>query len=102
MHLCKASAGWRVHFQDSTCGFEADFCEDEPPGVHSVADVRALLATREWQLADECGEVWAPGEESMRLLDEICAWWPDGRESRALGGDYRDPEGFWWTPTDFR
>lgn len=125
MHIAKQSAGWVVHFQDSSAGW-ADPAEDEPeqPRFRSVAEIRALLEGGEWQLADEYDRVWPPGEESLRAFDGLCRWrggpqfegreaLPYGQRHRCpghrgpwendvLGSDYRDEEGYVFTPTDFR
>lgn len=125
MHIAKRSAGWVIHFQDSSDGYAEPRDEaPDPPEFRSVAEIRDLLESGEWQLADEYGETWGPGAESLRAFDELCAWrggpafeggqsvpyslrnrHPDHRgpwEGDVLGGDYRDAEGFAFTPTDFR
>ena len=125
MHIARRSAGWVIHFQDSTDGY-ADPRDDmpEPPTFHSVADIRNLLKTGEWQLcseeyAEDGGpERWEPGEESLRKFDELCRWrggpqfdgrpigsYPDGEppyDNGRIGGDYRDPEGYRFTSRYFR
>ena len=75
MHIAKRSAGWKIHFQDSTEGIETP-CFDDPdaPAFHSVREIRAVLERGEWQLANEYGETWAPGEESVAEFDELCRW----------------------------
>lgn len=119
-HICKTSAGWVVHFQDSTESQDDYFDDGEwaPPSFHSVADIRNLLKTGEWQLSDEYGEVCEPGEESLRAFDELCAWrggpsfegkppnprYPEGDppyENVSLPGSYRDPEGYLFTRKEF-
>lgn len=73
MHIAKRSAGWVIHFQDSTDGYaEPHDDAPEPPAFHSVADIRDLLESGDWQLADEYGDVWEPGEESLREFDKLC------------------------------
>lgn len=75
MHIAKRSAGWRIHFQDSTKGVDApDLYDVEYPRFHSVREIRAVLERGEWQLADEYGETWAPGAESVAEFDELCRW----------------------------
>lgn len=75
MHIAKRSAGWRIHFQDSTEGVEANYFDEvDAPTFHSVREIRAVLERGEWQLADEYGETWAPGEESVAKFDELCRW----------------------------
>ena len=119
MHIAKRSAGWVIHFQDSTEGYaEQHFDDPEPPEFRSVADIRALLESGEWQLADEYGDAWEPSEESLREFGELCAWrggpmfegnppnprYPDGEppyENVALPGSYRDPEGYLFSRGEF-
>lgn len=119
-HICKTSGGWVVHFQDSTeaQGEVYDDGELVPPSFHSVADIRNLLKTGEWQISNEYGDVCAPGEESLRELDRLCAWrggprfedkppnpnYPDGDppyEHVMLRGAFRDPEGYLFTTGEF-
>lgn len=101
-HLCKRSAGRRVCFQDSSRNVAEPGARDEAPPAcprfTSVAEVRELLASGEWQIADEYGDVWEPGEESLRKLDELLAWCPDGPSF----GEYRDVDGFDFSSWDFR
>ncbi|MDM8270564.1 hypothetical protein [Thermophilibacter provencensis] len=119
-HICKTSAGWVVHFQDST-EYQDEWCDDgewAPPSFHSVADIRNLLGTGEWQISDEYGRVCEPGEESLMEFDRLCAWrggksfecnppnqrYPEGDppyENVMLRGTYRDPEGYLFTTGEF-
>lgn len=118
MHIAKLSAGWIVHFQDSTDGY-ADPHDDipEPPDFHSIADIRRLLESGEWQIADEYGETWAPGDASLEEFDDICRWrggprfednpvgsYPDGEPpyESLMPNSYRDPDGYVFTRTWFR
>lgn len=94
MHICKLSYGWRVHFQDSTEGY-ADPHDDAPehPEFHSAREIRALIDSGEWQVADEYGEVWAPGDESLVKLDELLAWNGGGKfQDRDPSRSYPDGE----------
>lgn len=119
-HICKTSAGWVVHFQDSSHPQSEYFSDDEwaPPSFHSVADIRNLLKSGEWQISNEYGDVCEPVEESLREFDRLCAWrggpqwdgapanphYPSGDppyENTALSGSYRDPDGYLFTHTDF-
>lgn len=116
MHIAKRSAGWVIHFQDSTEGYAEPRDEAwEPPAFHSVADIRELLKTGEWQMADEYGAVWEPGEESLREFDELCQWrggpqfedkpagrYPDGEPPYEHTGGYLDPEGYRFESRYFR
>lgn len=76
MHFAKRSGGWVICFQDSTEGWcePTVLGEPEPPEFRSVADIRALLESGRYQVADEYGDVWAPGAESLRMLSELCGW----------------------------
>lgn len=115
MHIAKISAGWRIHFQDSTEGVEPCYFEEvDEPRFHSVREIRAILERGEWQLADEYGETWAPGEESVAKFDELCRWnggpgfdrpaepyygvydhEPEVPYDHAVGGSkYRDADGY--------
>lgn len=116
MHIAKRSGGWLIHFQDSAAGYaEPHDDAPEPPAFHSVADIRNLLASGEWQLADEYGESWEPGEESLREFDQLCKWrggpqfdgnpigsYPYGEPPYEHTGGYVDPEGYQFTSVYFR
>ena len=121
MHIAKRSAGWVIHFQDSEDGYDEPL-EDapEPPAFHSVADIRRLLESGEWQLCDEYGDVREPGADSLRAFDELCAWmggdgfgwsgtppnpnYPEGEPpyESVFPGSYRDPDGYIFTGRCFR
>ena len=118
-HIAKRSGGWKIHFQDSTDA-EQSWWEGsgapQPPSWHSVADLRNLLKSGDYQLSDEYGRVWEPGEDSIREFEELCAWnggdaftkpavekQPDEPYSNLPGvpydhgawpDEYRDPEGY--------
>ena len=129
MHIAKRSAGWRIHFQDSTEGIETpDLYDVEYPRFHSVREIRAVLERGEWQLATEeyeadgTHERWAPGEESLRAFDELCRWnggsgftepavpysgdydhEPGVPYERPVGGTtYRDADGYVFDERGFR
>lgn len=119
MHIAKRSAGWVIHFQDSTEGYaEPHDDAPEPPAFHSVADIRDLLESGDWQLADEYGDVWEPGDESLREFDKLCRWrggpqledrhigdYPHGDppyDSVLGASDYTDPNGYRFTSIYFR
>lgn len=71
----------------------------------------------EFQLADEYGETWGPGAESLAEFEELTRWMggrdcegkdcsthPDGKppwDGAIERGDYRDPEGFLFTDVEF-
>ena len=116
MHIAKRSGGWVIHFQDSDAGY-AEPRDDapEPPAFHSVADIRNLPKSEEWQLANEYGGIYDPGYESLREFDELCKWrggpqfdgrplgrYPDEEPPYEHTGGYLDPEGYQFTSTYFR
>ena len=76
---------------------------DEPsaPGVsvHSAQDVRDLLATGEWELVDECGDVCPPEffDELLSIRDA------PGRLPHApdVPWTFTDPEGYDFERRDF-
>ena len=106
-HVCKRSAGWNVHFQDST-GQDFEVCEIDPrpecPEFRSVADIRGLLESGEWNLADEYGRVWE-GDEALREFQGLLDWnggpCCERPQESFLGRDYYDPEGYLFSPTWF-
>lgn len=104
-HIAKRSAGWKIHFQDST-PYEHD--DTDAPDYHSVQDICELLKSGEYQLSNEYGDVYAPGEESLREFEELCQW--DG----GMGSDQRsvpyryfdrysyiDPDGYYFDRREF-
>lgn len=123
MHIAKRSAGWKIHFQDSTEGVDATGLYDvDHPEFHSAREIRAILERGEWQLADEYGETWAPGVESVAKFDELCRWnggpgftkpaepyycaydhEPGVPYDHAVGGTaYRDADGYVFDERGFR
>lgn len=98
-HVCKLSAGWNVHFQDSEDNPDGS-SPAECPAFHSAADVRNLLSSGEWALADENGRIWE-GDAALEKFASICSRRGDGLRDCYLGRDYRDPEGFLFSPTEF-
>lgn len=114
-HIAKRSYGWRIHFQDST---RYQYDDTNPPSYHSVDDIRRLLESEEYQLLDEYGTVWEPGEESLKEFDELCKWnggkeydgkpcgkYPNGDppyENNMLLNSYRDPQGYLFSKVDYR
>lgn len=98
-HVCKLSAGWNVHFQDSERNHD-ECAREECPAFHSAADVRNLLSSVEWVLADENGRIWE-GDAALEKFASICSRRGDGLRDCHLGCDYRDPEGFLFSPTEF-
>lgn len=114
-HIAKRSGGWVIHFQDST-PYRFD---DNAPSYHSVDDIKRLLESGEWQLSDEYGNVFDPGDESVEKLKDLCSWVGGGRfegktpkryegvndykSDRPLipSHHYRDPQGFCFDSEEF-
>lgn len=114
-HIAKQSAGWRIHFQDS----EAYRFDEDAPSYHSVDDIRRLLESGEYELADSYGRTW--GELSVAEFEDLCKWnggahcdgkpfsdYPHGEPpwdhfpgSPGCLGGYRDPQGFFFEPGEF-
>ena len=106
-HVCKTSCGWTPRFQDSTDqmqGLAEISLPLECPEVRSAADIRRVLESGEWYLADEYGRSWC-GCDAMVKFDELCGWrGGNGCENpndELLHGCYRDPEGFIFTDRAF-
>lgn len=98
-HVCKLSAGWNVHFQDSEDN--PDSCAPaECPAFHSAADILNLLSSGEWVLADENGRTW-DGDAALEEFASVCSRRGGDLRDCRLGRDYRDPEGFLFSPVDF-
>lgn len=98
-HVCKLSAGWNVHFQDSEENRDGSSTAD-CPAFHSAADIRNLLSSGEWALADENGRIWE-GDAALEKFASICSRRGGDLKDCYLGRDYRDPEGFLFSPTEF-
>ena len=99
VHVAKLSYGWRAHFDGSSMhGATWDVQADEAPKVGSMDDLRAYLATGEWELVDEYGD--------KTTLEEVLAhdeFRKDGElwNTRVSMDDYRDREGYPWSRTEF-
>lgn len=113
-HIAKRSWGWRIHFQDSE---EYKYSNIPHPTYHSVSDIRNLLESGEYQLTNEYGETWEPGEESLKEFDELCEWnggeeydgkpcgkYPYGEPpyENEMVGSYRDDAGYLFISGWFR
>lgn len=96
-HICKCSAGWKVHFQDST---EYRW-EEDAPSYHSTEDIKYLLSTGEYQLMNEYDDIFDPGEASLEKFNKVLNHEPDGDESYVTGSDYRDARGYLFTAAEF-
>ena len=95
-HVAKLSGGWRVHFDGSSMADE--YRSDYEPRVGSIDDLRAYLATGEWELVDEYGD--------KTTLEEVLAhddYERDGRlfNTRISMDDYYDREGYPWSRREF-
>jgi hypothetical protein len=109
-HLGKRSGGWEMHFQDSDglSHYRDTVLPDaeEFPEYHSVEDIRELLESEEYQIVDEYGTSWNPGEESLDVLQKLVDW-SEGKQypgSRYISNchDHRDEDGNWFTSVPFR
>lgn len=114
-HIAKQSAGWLIHFQDSTPYQEWN----DAPSYHSVDDIMRLLESGEWQISDEYGCVIEPGEDSVKKFEKLCSWvggkrfegnepkpysrFDDCKDDRPFipHHDYRDPQGFCFDRQEF-
>lgn len=115
-HIAKLSAGWLVHFQDSTPYQEWN----DAPSYHSVDDIMRLLESGEWQISDEYGYVIEPGEKSIEKFKKLCEWVggerfkgfepkqytpsadiKDNRPFIPYNYSYRDPQGFYFDRQEF-
>ena len=85
-HVAKLSYGWRVMFDGSSMngGYGVR--------IGSIDDLRACLATGEWELIDEYDEA--------TTLDEVMAH-NDNTFNIRSDGDYYDREGNPWTRSEF-
>lgn len=114
-HVGKRSYGWKPSFEAYTpysegWGLsEVEGDEDPRPAVHSIDDIECLLESGEWQLEDEYGQRWAPGEESLEAFRSELLSWDGGQhldpdfEPRDHGtGHYRDPKGYEFYRGEFR
>ena len=85
-----------------------------------IADLAdRLLESGEWQLSDEYGNAFEPGDESVEKLEDLCSWVGGGRfegktpkryegvndykSDRPLipSHHYRDPQGFCFDSEEF-
>lgn len=96
-HICKCSAGWKVHFQDSS---EYKWKENAP-SYHSTEDIKYLLSTGEYQLVNKYGDLTEPGAESLAAFHKLLKHEPDSDESRVTSDDYKDVNGYLFTPAEF-
>jgi len=96
IHICKLSGGWRVHFDGSSV--DQNEYDMQAPRVGSMDDLRGYLATGEWELVDEYGDV--------TTLEKVLAhddYRRDGElwNTRVSLDDYYDREGYPWSRREF-
>lgn len=99
-HVCKMSAGWRVHFDGSSMVDDPWFPErlKEAPRIGSMDDLRGYLDSGEWELVDEYGD--------KTTLEDVLAhdeYRRDGElwNTRVSMHDYYDREGYPWSRVEF-
>jgi len=90
IHICKLSGGWRVHFDGSSV--DQNEYDMQAPRVGSMDDLRGYLATGEWELVDEYGDV--------TTLEKVLAH-DNERNTRVSLDDYYDREGYPWSRREF-
>lgn len=98
-HVGKTSYGYRPNFQSHAevelyvggSEFWSPYHKCLPAG--SVMEMRTLLESGEYQLMNEYGETWKPGEESLRRFDEVVGWNRDDPDASEPYHTYRDVEG---------
>ena len=99
VHVCKLSAGWRVHFDGSSAADDMwEPRDDNSPRIGSMDDLRGYLSTGEWELVDEYGD--------KTTLEEVLShdmYERDGQlwNTRASMDDYYDREGYPWSRREF-
>lgn len=100
VHVGKLSYGWRAHFDGSSMYQDQWYPErdDNLPRIGSMDDLRAYLATGEWELFDEYGE--------KTTLEEVLdhdKFMKDGKlwNTRVSMDDYYDREGYPWSRREF-
>ncbi len=99
VHVCKMSAGWRVHFDGSSA---RDNCweplDEHQPRIGSMDDLRGYLSTGEWELVDEY--------DNVTTLEDVLShdsYMRDGElwNTRVSLDDYYDREGYPWSRREF-
>ena len=98
-HVCKISAGWRVHFDGSSAWDNSwDPRGEQAPRIGSIDDLRGYLQTGEWVLVDEYGD--------ETTLDKVLShddyvYEGELRNTRVSPDDYLDREGHPWSRREF-
>lgn len=99
VHVCKISAGWRVHFDGSSARNNCwEPLDGHQPHIGSMDDLRGYLFTGDWELVDEYGNV--------TTLEDVLShdtYMRDGelRNTRVSLDDYYDREGYPWSRIEF-
>ena len=103
VHVCKLSAGWRVHFDGSSAannGWDYDYDAEGAtrPRIGSIDDLRGYLASGEWELVDEY--------DRKCTLDDVLShddyvYEGEKRNTRVSMDDYYDREGYPWSRREF-
>lgn len=108
-HIGKTSAGWEMHFQDSRSqAIKDEWCHIPAPHYDSAKDIQDLLESEEYQLVDEYGNSWNPGEESSEKFQLLMELRDEKQVNHGPGKyivdaqDFRDEEGYWFSTYDFR
>lgn len=94
-HIAKCSWGWEPHFQS-----RAAWDEEDGPSYHSVADIKNLFDTGEYDIVDEYGRELSGWDE----FEERVLRWGKGRSDLMRDSDswgFRDPQGYSFTREDF-
>lgn len=97
VHIAKLSYGWKAHF-DGGSRASWDYDSNGKPSIGSMDDLRAYLATGDWELVDEDGD-------KVSIEDVLAhdAYIVDGElvNTRISMDDYYDREGHPWSKREF-
>lgn len=98
VHIAKLSYGWRVHFDGSSAAGASWDYNERSPRIGSMDDLRAYLATGEWELFDEYGEKTTLEEvlDHDKFMEDGKLW-----NTRLSMDDYYDREGYPWSRREF-
>lgn len=103
-HVGKKSAGWLGLFEATgTNDFHFEF-ETQKPAVTCVEDIRAAVASGEWELVDEYGDL-VDVDKFIDFMMNGWEWERDVGKDLRIHSDhldtYRDREGAEFTRTEF-
>lgn len=99
VHVCKMSAGWRVHFDGSSARDNCwELLDEHQPRIGSMDDLRGYLSTGDWELVDEY--------DNVTTLEDVLShdtYMRDGElwNTRVSLDDYYDREGYPWSMREF-